>query len=85
VPSQWSEHLLHNQTALRLKATLLCHPSVVVANVPYHKGTLAAAVDQDSHDLARPQCEPQTDLVDYQIGERWARTSTGKRPKETVT
>jgi amino acid transporter len=36
VPSRWWEHLLHNQTALRLKAALLFHPGVVVTNVPYH-------------------------------------------------
>jgi amino acid transporter len=36
VPSHWWEHLLHNQTALRLKAALLFHPGVIVANVPYH-------------------------------------------------
>ncbi len=36
VPGHWWEHLLHNQTALRLKASLLFHPGVVVANVPYH-------------------------------------------------
>jgi hypothetical protein len=36
VPSTWWEHLLHNQTALRLKAALLFHPGVVVSNVPYH-------------------------------------------------
>jgi hypothetical protein len=36
VPSKWWEHLLHNQTALRLKAALLFHPGVVVTNVPYH-------------------------------------------------
>jgi amino acid transporter len=36
VPSHWWEHLLHNQTALRLKAALLFHPGVVVTNVPYH-------------------------------------------------
>jgi len=36
VPSHWWENLLHNQTALRLKAALLFHPGVVVANVPYH-------------------------------------------------
>lgn len=36
VPSHWWEHLLHNQTALRLKAALLFHPSIVVVNVPYH-------------------------------------------------
>jgi len=36
MPSHWWEHLLHNQTALRLKAALLFHPGVIVANVPYH-------------------------------------------------
>jgi hypothetical protein len=36
VPSHWWEHMLHNQTALRLKAALLFHPGVVVTNVPYH-------------------------------------------------
>ncbi len=36
VPSHWWEHLLHNQTALRLKAALLFRPGVIVANVPYH-------------------------------------------------
>src|SRR5260370_26316879 len=42
VPSSWWEHLLHNQTALRLKAALLFHPVVVVANVPYHMARPAA-------------------------------------------
>jgi amino acid transporter len=41
VPSSWWEQLLHNQTALRLKAALLFHPGVVVANVPYHMATKA--------------------------------------------
>ena len=36
VPGHWWEQLLHNQTALRLKAALLFHPGIVVANVPYH-------------------------------------------------
>ena len=38
VPGRWWEHLLHNQTALRLKAALLFHPGIIVANVPYHVG-----------------------------------------------
>jgi hypothetical protein len=42
VPSHWWEHLLHNQTALRLKAALLFDPGVVVTNVPYHMGLLPA-------------------------------------------
>jgi amino acid transporter len=36
VPAHWWEHVLHNQTALRLKAALLFRPGVVVADVPYH-------------------------------------------------
>ncbi len=36
VPSHWWEHLLHNQTAFRIKAALLFHPGVVVTSVPYH-------------------------------------------------
>jgi hypothetical protein len=36
VPAHWWEHLLHNQTALRLKAALLFRPGTVVINVPYH-------------------------------------------------
>ncbi len=43
VPSHWWEQLLHNQTALRLKAALLFHPGVVVANVPYHMAAKPAA------------------------------------------
>ena len=36
VARHWWEHVLHNQTALRLKAALLFHPGVIVASVPYH-------------------------------------------------
>ena len=36
VPKNWWGHVLHNQTALRLKAALLFHPGVIVASVPYH-------------------------------------------------
>jgi amino acid transporter len=43
VPSHWWEHLLHNQTALRLKAALLFHPGLVVTNVPYHMARTASA------------------------------------------
>jgi hypothetical protein len=43
VPNHWWEHLLHNQTTLRLKAALLFHPGVVVANVPYHMASHATA------------------------------------------
>ena len=36
VPAHWWEQVLHNQTALRLKAALLFRPGIVVASVPYH-------------------------------------------------
>jgi amino acid transporter len=36
IPVHWWESLLHNQTALRLKAALLFRPGIVVTNVPYH-------------------------------------------------
>lgn len=36
VAKHWWERLLHNQTALRLKAALLFRPGTVVTNVPYH-------------------------------------------------
>src|SRR6185437_14782685 len=36
VATRWWHHLLHNQTALRLKASLLFRPGTVVVNVPHH-------------------------------------------------
>jgi amino acid transporter len=36
VPAHWWENLLHNQTALRLKLSLLRRPNTVVTDVPYH-------------------------------------------------
>jgi amino acid transporter len=36
IARHWWEHLLHNQTALRLKAALLFRPGIIVTSVPYH-------------------------------------------------
>jgi amino acid transporter len=36
IPSKWWQHLLHNQTALLIKATLLFSKGRVVTSVPYH-------------------------------------------------
>jgi len=36
VSTRWWHQLLHNQSALRLKAALLFRPGTVVINVPYH-------------------------------------------------
>ena len=39
VVAHWWQHLLHNQTALRLKGRLLFEPSVTVTSVPWVLGT----------------------------------------------
>jgi hypothetical protein len=36
LPAHWWQHLLHNQTALRLKAALLFRRNTLVLDVPYH-------------------------------------------------
>ncbi|HXC16299.1 MAG TPA: APC family permease [Holophagaceae bacterium] len=36
VTRHWWEHLLHNQTALRIKGSLLNKPKTIVISVPYH-------------------------------------------------
>jgi amino acid transporter len=35
LPRRWWQHILHNQTALLVKAALLFHKNIVVADVPY--------------------------------------------------
>ncbi len=36
IARHWWEHILHNQTGLRIKAALLFKPGIVVTSVPYH-------------------------------------------------
>jgi hypothetical protein len=36
VPGRWWHHLLHNQTALLIKAALLFRPGKITVSVPYH-------------------------------------------------
>jgi hypothetical protein len=43
VVGHWWEHLLHNQTALRLKGRLLFMPGVMVTSVPYQLSSVAGA------------------------------------------
>jgi hypothetical protein len=43
VVGHWWEQLLHNQSALRLKARLLFEPNVMVTNVPWQLRSSAAA------------------------------------------
>jgi len=42
VVGRWWQNLLHNQTALRLKARLLFEPGVMVTSVPWQLGSAAA-------------------------------------------
>jgi hypothetical protein len=43
VVGHWWEQLLHNQSALRLKARLLYEPGVMVTNVPWQLGSARRA------------------------------------------
>jgi hypothetical protein len=42
VVGHWWEHLLHNQSALRLKSRLLFQPGVMVTSVPWQLGSAEA-------------------------------------------
>jgi amino acid transporter len=46
VVGKWWEQLLHNQSALRLKAKLLFTPGVVVCNVPYQLSSSSLIADK---------------------------------------
>src|SRR5581483_61016 len=53
VVGHWWEHLLHNQSALRLKSRLLFLPGVVVVDVPWHLNSAnvhAPEPEQPRHD-----------------------------------
>jgi hypothetical protein len=43
VVGHWWEHLLHNQSALRLKTRLLFQPGVMVTSVPFRLGSAEIA------------------------------------------
>jgi amino acid transporter len=58
VPAHWWEQVLHNQTALRLKAALLFRPGVVVADVPYHLRRKRVSVAADAAHEQRGPEEP---------------------------
>ena len=47
IPSKWWQHLLHNQTSLMLKGSLLFKPNVVVTSVPYHLKNLDKSTSDD--------------------------------------
>ena len=55
VVGRWWEHLLHNQSALRLKGRLLFQPGVMVTSVPWQLNSSQRAVEADETDLLLPQ------------------------------
>jgi amino acid transporter len=48
VVGRWWEHLLHNQSALRLKGRLLFQPRVMVTSVPWHLSTSREVVAREA-------------------------------------
>jgi hypothetical protein len=50
VVGRWWEHLLHNQSAFRLKARLLFRPGIMVTSVPWQLGSAEAALARRSED-----------------------------------
>ncbi|MCU1675300.1 MAG: putative rane protein, partial [Frankiales bacterium] len=56
VVGRWWEHLLHNQSALRLKARLLFEPGIMVTSVPWQLRSSEGVAERDDPDL--PLVEP---------------------------
>jgi hypothetical protein len=50
VATRWWHQVLHNQSALRLKASLLFRPGIVTVNVPYHLRRLEPVRHRTHHE-----------------------------------
>jgi amino acid transporter len=55
VVGHWWEHLLHNQSALRLKTRLLFQPGVMVTSVPWQLASSQLRADAEPQARARPR------------------------------
>jgi hypothetical protein len=62
VVGHWWEHLLHNQSALRLKARLLFRPGVMVTSVPWQLGS--AEVLEARRHVGDPSTDPARRMPD---------------------
>ncbi|GAC1329524.1 MAG: APC family permease [Candidatus Dormibacteria bacterium] len=58
VAGHWWHSILHNQTALRLKAALLFRPGTVVVNVPYHLSSRTTSAGQELPKGDEPVASP---------------------------
>nr|BFE68704.1 APC family permease [Actinoplanes digitatis] len=82
VVGRWWEHLLHNQSALRIKGRLLFEPGVMVTSVPWQ---LQSSQDRDlerlDRDLSRaPARGPRTRRTDAPFAE----VAAQPRPEQTI-
>jgi hypothetical protein len=66
VVGRWWENLLHNQSALRIKARLLFEPGVLVTSVPWQlRSSQDRDLDRFDRDLSRaPARGPRTRSTD---------------------
>jgi amino acid transporter len=62
VVDHWWQHLLHNQSALRLKTRLMFRPGVVITSVPWQLGTVGRAHAEELDRVRAGAHEEPTDL-----------------------
>jgi hypothetical protein len=79
VVGKWWEHLLHNQSALRLKAKLLFTPGVVVCNVPYQLSSSAIAAEKPISVAAGAvrRGEPPADIQEARVAREYVESTDG--------
>jgi amino acid transporter len=75
VVGRWWEHLLHNQSALRIKGRLLFEPGVMVTSVPYQLAS-SSGMDLERYDQALSRRLPRGPRV----GSRRAADTRGSDP-----
>jgi hypothetical protein len=63
VVGRWWEHLLHNQSALRLKARLLFQRGVMVTNVPWQLDSTHADTRTDTKVASTGETKQPADAV----------------------
>jgi hypothetical protein len=82
VVGRWWEHLLHNQSALRIKGRLLFEPGVMVTSVPWQlRSSQDRDLDRLDRDLSRaPARGPRTRGGDlFRLPEPTSPAPTGDR------
>jgi hypothetical protein len=78
VVGRWWETLLHNQSALRLKARLLFVPGVMVTNVPWQLGSAEQLEARRAEPPRRPPDYPRDDRGDDRTDRQTDRQTDGQ-------